>query len=157
VGTPAITDGRRAGNAMGRSGVVLGLAGALLFGGMATASAWTYATTSSPLSATYNGVSFADGAGSMTRSGFSNIVTTARTKDPVANSGAAYIENRANKPGQLGASSQTVRRTASSWAVVAIDDLYSSSGWAGAWGFVNTCEDVSFRPDICSPTRSSRL
>lgn len=138
-----------------RIGAILG-ASILAFGIGSSASAWTFATQSSPQRAIYNGVSFADGAGSLVRSGWNDIITTTQLRDPVANSGAAYQESSATSSASWG-QTQSDRRTGSSWASVSTPDYYSTAGWVGATATSKVCEDVALRPDICSTSKAGRL
>ncbi|PFG19430.1 hypothetical protein ATL40_0990 [Serinibacter salmoneus] len=101
----------------------------------------------------YNGVSYADGAGSMYGSGYNYVATSARVKDPVANSGAAYMHMRASK-GNVHMQSRSANRTSRYWGYVAIGDLWFSAGSAGTYKTGKTCEDLAWRPDICSKSKS---
>ena len=124
--------------------------------GASSASAWTFATQSAPQKASYNGVSFGDGAGSIVRSGFAYVNTNASIKDPVSNGKGVFQDTYAYSSASV-ASTQTSRSETSTWKSMSQTQLYSYQGWVGAWAESKVCEDTSWQPDICSSTRNSAL
>ena len=125
-------------------------------GGAGGAAAWTFATTSSPQSAIYNGAAFGHGAGNIYRQGFNYVLADVSLRDPVVNNRAVYQESQATT--RAGSTrGQTGRHSGSTWRSMPRVSLYGSAGWVGATGFSTVCEDASLRPDICSTTRSAYL
>jgi len=134
----------------------VGFAAAALVGvGAASASAWTFATTSAPQRAIYNGTSFGDGAGTISRSGYSILNIDVKLKDPVNNTGRPYQQTNAWFPTDLNytaASTQTGRRSqgANTWASMNRVTINTTRSSYGVRVESKVCEDVSLRPDICS-------
>lgn len=141
--------------------VVIATSLALALGSGGAAYGWTFATKASPQSATYNGVSFGDGAGNIYRQGLSMIYIDVSLKDPVTNSRGVYQDTYVWKPGDTrwtGASAQTGRRTDNaSWAAMKQKSINTVRSSAGHWARSKVCEDAPLRPDICSTGKSSAL
>ena len=135
---------------------------AFLVVGATGAGAWTFATTSAPQQARFSGVSFADGAGTIARSGYSVLNIDVKLKDPVDNNGRPYQQTTARfpeDPGYAGASAQTGRRAQgrNTWAAMKRVTIGTTRSSYGVLVTSKVCEDIALRPDICSTTRSSRL
>lgn len=139
-----------------RTGLTVLAVVGMMIAGAGTASAWTYATQSAPQSAIYKGVSHGDGYGSMYRSGYNYVITTATLRDNKPNNDRGiFVSSQAWKSSGGPARTSTGQSHSSGWRTVAQTRLHSASGWVGASGWTKVCEDASAQPDICSTERYS--
>lgn len=135
---------------------VVGAVLALILASGSAASAWTWATTSSPLSVVYNGATRGQGAGTTYRSGYTYVYTDAKLRDTLSNGWSIYEQTNAyNSVSNWQA--QTGRRSGSTWASMNRTKIYSYDGWVNATAIVKVCEDAPLRPDICSTSKVSGI
>ena len=124
------------------------------------ASAWTFATTTSPQNVLYDGTTLGQGAGNIYRSGYSNVLIDVKLRDKVPGGTGIYQQTTVWKPASPGwtpASTQTGRRTVDSRASMAQKKIITTRSCLGHWASSKVCEDAPWRPDICSTTKSSAL
>ena len=130
---------------------IVGLAGA------ASASAWTFATRTTPLKLNTAGTLAGQGAGSLTQASAGSVKLASEMTDNKRNGNRVFIDVYGSS--SLGNSTvQTGRRADGEAFWAAMADKYMYGTGIGGYTFrVKLCEDLSGSPDFCTSEKVSTL